>query len=72
MFYISIIMWSEAEVQYVYESHLKDTFKVELKKEQLALLTKVCNKINVLAVLPTGFGKSLIYILAPLVIDKVS
>jgi len=60
------------DVLRVYEESLKEDLFVSLKEEQLQLITAVCNRKNVLGVLPTGFGKSLVYYVAPLVMDKVS
>jgi ATP-dependent DNA helicase RecQ len=47
-------------------------FKVKhLKKEQRECLEKVLNNKDVLAVLPTGYGKSLIYQLLPSVYEEM-
>ena len=44
--------------------------ELELKQEQLEAIKAICvNKKDVLAVLPTGFGKSLIYQMLPAVFD---
>ena len=42
-----------------------------LKEEQMKALTALAERRNVFAVLPTGFGKSLIYGLLPLIYDEV-
>ena len=43
-----------------------------LKKEQAEVICNVLDKKDTLAILPTGFGKSLTYILPPLILDEVS
>ena len=43
-----------------------------IKPEQESALVEFLGRKDVLAVLPTGFGKSLIYQLAPLVTKKIS
>jgi len=43
----------------------------ELKKHQEEIISLILNDKNVFAVLPTGYGKSLCYILPPLLLDVV-
>ena len=44
--------------------------ELELKQEQLEAIKAICvDKKDVLAVLPTGFGKSLIYQILPALFD---
>jgi len=40
-----------------------------LKQEQESVLDLVLNKKDVIACLPTGFGKSALYVLPPLMMD---
>ncbi|XP_074657196.1 bifunctional 3'-5' exonuclease/ATP-dependent helicase WRN-like [Tubulanus polymorphus] len=47
-------------------------FDFNLKKEQVILLTKLCEKKSTFGVLPTGYGKSMCFILAPLIMDKIN
>jgi len=47
-------------------------WKIELKREQSDVLRLVLGKKNVIAVLPTGYGKSLLFLLPPLLMDEVS
>ena len=49
----------------------KDEINFDMKEEQVEILAKLCSGENVLGILPTGYGKSLIYSLAPLMMDKV-
>lgn len=42
----------------------------QLKKEQKQIITAVLNRKDILGVLPTGFGKSLCYILPHLILQK--
>ena len=44
----------------------------QLKSQQQDILRHLVDKSNVLAVLPTGYGKSVLYALLPAVMDKVS
>ena len=46
--------------------------KFSLKKEQKLALEQFLQKKDVFAILPTGFGKSLIYQIAPLVAKVTS
>ena len=43
-----------------------------LKKEQIEVIGSVLEKKDTLAILPTSFGKSLIFILITLLLDEVS
>ena len=47
-------------------------FNFTLKPEQMNAIKALMAKKSVIAQLPTGFGKSLIFTLAPIVMDKVS
>jgi len=44
---------------------------IALKPEQVEILQMLFLK-NVMAVLPTGFGKSLLFLMPPLLLDQVS
>ena len=46
-------------------------FEFQLKKEQKEILEQLNEKKHVFAQLPTGFGKSVCFVLHPLVQDKV-
>ncbi|XP_048728852.1 probable ATP-dependent DNA helicase RecS isoform X2 [Ostrea edulis] len=46
-------------------------FPVKLKEEQIEILSAVFEGKDVFAQLPTGYGKSLIYTLIPLLLDKL-
>ena len=43
-----------------------------LKEKQRVIIHLLAKKTNVLAVLPTGYGKSLIYAILPLLLDEVN
>lgn len=49
----------------------KYSFPYLLKKEQEEAILHLLNKQNVFSVLPTGFGKSDLFILTPLLLDQV-
>ena len=52
---------------------LKPHLNIEwsLKDEQLQVITNLLNGKNTLTVLPTGYGKSMTFILPPLIANKV-
>ena len=64
--------WTRDEVLNCYAEFFKPTFKFNLKPEQETLITGVCNRQDAFGVLPTGYGKSMVYTLAPLILDKVN
>ena len=43
-----------------------------LREEQISAITHLVLKRHTLCLLPTGFGKSLIFVMTPMVLDKVS
>ena len=45
--------------------------KFMLKKEQVDVLNRLVKRRHVLALLPTGYGKSLCFVLLPLIMNKV-
>jgi ATP-dependent DNA helicase RecQ len=46
-------------------------FHLQLKAEQKEIIQNVLERKDSMAVLPTGFGKSICYVLPPLILDKV-
>jgi superfamily II DNA helicase RecQ len=44
----------------------------ELKDEQIELLRALSDQKHTFGILPTGFGKSMSFILIPFIMDKVS
>ena len=56
-------------------SNLKETFPafdgIVLKNEQVKVTTYILNQHHCMGILPTGFGKTLCYTIAPLILDKV-
>ncbi|XP_078311557.1 putative ATP-dependent DNA helicase RecS [Crassostrea virginica] len=59
--------WRE-KIQSVLRKHI---YSVELKEEQTEILSAVIEGKDVFAQLPTGYGKSLIYTLIPLLLDEL-
>ncbi|XP_014678938.1 PREDICTED: ATP-dependent DNA helicase Q-like 3 [Priapulus caudatus] len=49
----------------------KFRFNIDLKEEQRRILTSLVQKKDVFALLPTGFGKSMIFLLLPLILDVI-
>ena len=49
----------------------KYSFNFELKAEQKEIIENLLAAQDILVVLPTSFGKSIIYTLPPLVLDEV-
>ena len=63
---------SQDKILHLYSKvQVKYQFPEVLKEEQLETLQSLMNGEDTLAVLPTGYGKSLIYILLPLLYDEV-
>jgi hypothetical protein len=60
------------DVRAVFET-LKSLYKFEydLKDEQHTIISAILDGKDVSAILPTGYGKSVCYILPPLILDKV-
>ena|SRR5277367_6361744 len=50
---------------------LKLNIPFTLKKEQLDCMLELVNKNDVLGILPTGYGKSLVYCLFPHLLDYI-
>lgn len=50
----------------------RHSFEFNLHDQQLDVLSYVLSGINVLAMLPTGFGKTAMAYLAPLILNEVS
>ena len=46
-------------------------FNIQLKDQQVEAIVKFCEGQDVFVSLPTGFGKSMIYALLPLLFDKM-
>jgi superfamily II DNA helicase RecQ len=62
----------EKDITETFES-LKDlySFQFNLKTEQMSVLCGLMNKRNVFALLPTGYGKSMCFVLPPLLLNEV-
>lgn len=54
------------------ESDLQQKFGFMLKPQQVAGITSVLQGKHTFVALPTGFGKSAVYVLPPLLLDVVS
>ena len=50
---------------------VEETLPYALKEQQISCIKSICRGQNVFALLPTGYGKSDILALPPLVMDKV-
>jgi superfamily II DNA helicase RecQ len=46
-------------------------FPFALKKEQEEIIAYICANKNVFVLLPTGFGKSVTFLIPPLIFDEV-
>ena len=46
--------------------------RFELKSEQMDIIRAIVEKNSVIGILPTGFGKTLTYVVPPLILDQVS
>lgn len=46
-------------------------FPFKIKPKQLDVISSVVNRNDTFAVLATGYGKSICYVLPPLIMDKV-
>ena len=46
-------------------------FQYKIKDKQLEVISSVLKQQDTFAVLPTGYGKSICYVLPPLILDKV-
>ena len=65
-------MYSPNDIKTAYKRvQKKYDFAYDLKDEQVQILVHLVNKHNVLGVLPTGFGKSDIFVLLPLLLDEL-
>lgn len=53
------------------EIKIKHNFNFDLKQEQKKIIDLVLNGQSVSGVLPTGYGKSMCYILPPLLLNQV-
>ncbi len=56
-------------VNEVFSSLTRPKFDIILKKEQVDMIQSICDKHHTFGILPTGFGKSLSYILPPVLLD---
>ena len=78
-FNLTITSMASAQVTFTFEDILNLYEKVQakykfdevLKEEQIKGICSILNGKNTLCVLPTGYGKSLIYCLVPLLLDEV-
>ena len=65
--------WTQKAVKKMYTQHLATKFdNMVLKKEQMKVVCDSLNGFDCFAVLPTGFGKSLCFMLIPLMLCVVS
>ena len=66
-------LMEKIDVQRVYQSLKPDfpKFDFELKSKQVECLSNLIQGHHVLALLPTGYGKSMLYTLFPLLVEQV-
>ena len=65
-------MEDKVVVEFLDSSKSVYSFNFELKNEQLEVLTTTLNGKNVFALLPTGYSKTMCFILIPLLFDEVN
>ena len=58
--------YSEEIVSELYRNR-RDYFGHDMKEEQCKIITATLNRKNVMAILPTGFGKSFCYAVLPFI-----
>ena len=65
-------MFTEQQVLQAFQK-VKETYDFVhmLKNEQLQVICQLVNGINAFVVLPTGFGKTDIFVLSPLILDQL-
>jgi len=61
------------DIDRYYNNLIKDkyTFPSNLKPQQKDVISRIMSRQNVISVWPTGFGKSLAYLVPPLILDEV-
>ena len=60
------------DVQRLFDNVMrKYGFSFSLKKEQSEIIAHICANKNAFVVLPTGFGKSVTFLIPPLIFDEV-
>ena len=66
-------MAGRANVNDVYENRIKGKFhfNFELKDEQVEVVESILRGNHTVGVFPTGFGKSVCYLLPPLILDEI-
>ena len=66
-------MAGRANVNDVYENRIKCKFhfNFELKDEQVEVVESILRGNHTVGVFPTGFGKSVCYLLPPLILDEI-
>jgi hypothetical protein len=77
----SVIVASAAQISIMDKQSIIDNFNIvklnfalefHLKQEQVEVIWNILNKRDAMGILPTGFGKSMLYIIPPLILDIVS
>ncbi len=63
--------YSEEFIANLYDTHLEAKFKKRLTTHQLQALTNIANNKDTLCAVPTGAGKSLIFMVAPLMMYQL-
>ena len=69
--FLHVMMWCDETDEAFALVKVKYNLSLVLKKEQFEVIDSLLHGRNVIAILPTGFGKSLMFVLPPLLLDEV-
>ncbi len=60
------------DIKYLFDTFFSTAYKHQLRDEQVEMITNIINRKHSFGVLPTGFGKTVIYEMIPLLSNIVS
>ena len=69
---LTLLNDSDSRMEFIQDVMLKHRFNFELKSQQIEVIENIINNKNVVGILPTGYGKSMCFILPPLITGKIS